>query len=47
MNPALPDHETVASKRGLPGAAELWVMINDEWPKIRAILILATFSPIP
>lgn len=38
MNPTLPDHETVMSHAGLAPHGRSWIMIRDEWPKIRAEL---------
>jgi hypothetical protein len=36
MNPALPDHETWASNVGVAPRGRAWVMINEEWPKVKA-----------
>ncbi len=36
MDPALPDHETVASNALLAPHGRAWIMINEEWPKIQA-----------
>lgn len=38
MNPALPDHETVASKAGLAPRGRAWITVKQEWPKIKADL---------
>jgi hypothetical protein len=38
MNPALPDHETYLSDIGLAPRGRAWIMINNEWPKIRTDL---------
>lgn len=46
MNPALPDHETVASNAGLSPRGRAWVMIKDEWPKIKADIDSGRLSPI-
>jgi hypothetical protein len=46
MNPALPDHETIASNIGLAPRGRAWVMINEEWPKIKADLDSGILSPI-
>ncbi len=35
MNPTLPDHETEFSKIGLAPHGRAWVMIMEEWPKIK------------
>ncbi len=35
MDPALPDHETVASKIGLARMGRTWKMVHDEWPRIK------------
>jgi hypothetical protein len=36
MNPALPDHETDLSQAGLAPHGRAWVMINQQWPRIKA-----------
>jgi len=46
MNPALPDHETDASRAGLAPRGRAWVMINIEWPKIRRDLDEGTLCPL-
>jgi hypothetical protein len=46
MHPALPDHETVASSVGFAWHGRAWVMINDEWPKIKADIDSGHLSPI-
>ena len=35
MSPALPDHETWASQLGTTPHGRAWIMINEEWPKIK------------
>ena len=46
MNPDLPDHETTASSLGLLPHGRAWVMICEEWPKIKADIDAGTLSPI-
>jgi hypothetical protein len=46
MNPDLPDHETVASNVGLAPRGRAWIMINDEWPKIKADIDSGRLSPV-
>ena len=46
MNPDLPDHETVASNTGLAPRGRAWIMISEEWPKIKADLDSGRLSPI-
>jgi len=46
MDPALPDHETDLSKIGLAPHGRAWVMINDQWPKIKADIDSGHPSPI-
>ena len=46
MNPALPDHETVASNAGLAPRGRARIMINDEWPKIKAVIDSGRLCPI-
>ena len=46
MNPALPDHETWASQAGLAPHGHAWVMINEEWPKIRMDIDSGRLSPL-
>jgi len=46
MDPALPDHETVASNLGLAPRGRAWVMIMDEWPKIQADIDNGVLSPM-
>jgi hypothetical protein len=46
MNPALPDHETVVSTIGFAWRGRAWVMIHDEWPKIKADIDSGHLSPI-
>ena len=38
MNPSLPNHETTASRMGITPHGRAWIMINEEWPRIRAEL---------
>ncbi|KAA2241439.1 hypothetical protein F0L74_16190 [Chitinophaga agrisoli] len=35
MDPALPDHETVASKIGFAPHGRTWKMVHEEWPRIK------------
>lgn len=46
MNPDLPDHETWFSNAGLAPRGRAWVMIINEWPKIRADIDSGHPSPI-
>lgn len=46
MNTTLPDHETSASEIGLAPHGRAWVMINDEWPKIKVDLDAGRLSPM-
>jgi len=46
MDPNLPDHETTLSQLGLAPHGRAWVMIREEWPKIKADLDLGMLSPI-
>jgi hypothetical protein len=46
MNPTLPDHETDLSKIGFAPHGRAWIMINNEWPKIKADLDSGHLSPI-
>ena len=46
MNPALPDHETVASNAGLAPRGRAWVMINEGWPKIMGDIASGHPSPL-
>jgi hypothetical protein len=46
MNPALPDHETTASNVGSAPRGRAWIMVNDEWPKIKADIENGSLSPI-
>ena len=46
MDPALPDHETVASDAGLAPRGRAWVMIMEEWPKIQADIDNGVLSPL-
>ncbi len=38
MNPALPDHETTASKLGLTPHGRGWVVVNQAWPAVKAAI---------
>jgi hypothetical protein len=44
MDPNLPDHETSLSNLGLAPHGRAWVMINEEWPKIKSDPV-AAFLP--
>ncbi len=46
MNPDLPDHETWLSNAGLAPRGRAWVMIMEEWPKIKADLDQGRLSPL-
>ncbi len=46
MDPALPDHETVASNTLVAPHGRAWVMIVEEWPKIQADIDNGVLSPI-
>lgn len=46
MDPALPDHETDLSRAGLAPHGRAWVMIVEEWPRIKADLDLGVLSPM-
>jgi VCBS repeat protein len=46
MDPALPDHETVASQAGLAYRGRAWVMIIDSWPRIKTDIDTHHLSPI-
>lgn len=46
MNPTLPDHETWASSVGLLPHGRAWVMVREEWPRIRADIDANRLSPI-
>ncbi len=46
MNPDLPDHETWFSNAGLAPRGRAWVMIMQEWPKIKADLDRGRLSPM-
>jgi len=46
MNPSLPDHETIASNMGFAPRGRAWVMINEEWPKIKANLDCGRMCPL-
>lgn len=45
MDPALPDHETILSNAGL-SRGRAWVMINEEWPKVKSDIDNGYTSPI-
>jgi hypothetical protein len=46
MNPTLPDHETDFSRMGLAPRGRAWVMIREEWPKIKDDVDHNRLSPI-
>lgn len=46
MNPALPDHETWATTAGFATHGRAWMMINSEWPKIKADIDSGHLSPM-
>lgn len=46
MNPALPDHETDFSRIGLAPHGRAWIMINDEWPKVKGDIDSDRLSPL-
>lgn len=46
MHPDLPDHETWLSNAGLAPRGRAWVMIINEWPKIRADIDSGHPSPM-
>jgi len=46
MNPTLPDHETWASKIGMAPHGRAWVMIKEEWPKIKSDIDNGRLSPL-
>jgi hypothetical protein len=46
MDPALPDHETWFSSAGLAPHGRAWVMIRQEWPRIRDDIDNNRLSPI-
>lgn len=46
MDPALPDHETWMSNAGLAPRGRAWIMINSEWPKIKADIDSGHLSPM-
>jgi len=46
MNPALADHETDASKLGLSPHGRAWIMVKEEWPKIKADIDNSRLSPV-
>jgi hypothetical protein len=46
MDPALPDHETVASQSGFSYRGRAWVMIVDSWPRIKTDIDTHHLSPI-
>lgn len=46
MNPALPDHETVASRWGFAPHGRCWVSLAQEWPIIRASLDAGHLTPM-
>ncbi len=46
MDPALPDHETVASNALLAPHGRAWVMAMEEWPKIQSDIDKGILSPM-
>lgn len=46
MDPALPDHETLASNALLAPRGRAWIMIVEQWPKIQADIDNGRLSPI-
>ena len=46
MSPTLSDHETLASEIGIAPHGRAWIMIREEWPKIRAELDAGRLSPM-
>jgi hypothetical protein len=46
MDPGLPDHETVASNIWFAPRGRAWIMINDQWPKIKVDIDSNRLSPI-
>ncbi len=46
MNPNLSEGETWASRKGLAPHGRAWVMIEEEWPKIKADLDANHLSPL-
>ncbi len=46
MNPALTDHETLASNTMFAPRGRAWIMINDQWPKIKEDIDKDRLSPI-
>jgi hypothetical protein len=46
MDPLLPDHETWASAIGLVPHSRVWIMIKNEWPKIRSDIDQGRLSPL-
>ncbi len=46
MNPDLPDHETVASNTWFAPRGRAWIMINEQWPKIKDDIDNDRLSPI-
>jgi hypothetical protein len=46
MHPGLPDHETDASNAGLTYRGRAWVMVNDQWPKIKSDIDNGRLCPI-
>jgi hypothetical protein len=46
MDPGLPDHETLASNVNIAPHGRAWVMVNDEWPKIKTDIDSNQLSPI-
>ena len=46
MDPALPDHETIASRWGIAPHGRSWVSLIQEWPTIRASLDAGMVTPM-
>jgi hypothetical protein len=46
MDPALPDHETVASNNGFAPRGKAWVMVHDTWPRIQSDIDTNVLSPV-
>src|SRR5438132_2890598 len=46
MHPSLPDGETVWSRLGLAPHGRAWVVVREEWPKIRADIDSGHPSPL-
>jgi hypothetical protein len=46
MSPGIPDHETVTGSLGFGPHGRSWVMIKEEWPRIRADLDNGRLCPL-